>query len=56
MTIKAINALLTILAGVGGALILYYLLNKISELLPGRWEGRVKPYLYLLPAYQRKVA
>lgn len=50
MTIKILNALISIIGGVGGALVLYYLLNKFSELLPGRWEDRIKPYLYLLPA------
>jgi alpha-glucoside transport system permease protein len=35
---------------VAGAVVVYYLLNKLAELLPGRWEDRVKPYLYLLPA------
>jgi alpha-glucoside transport system permease protein len=28
----------------------YWLLNFIAERLPGKWEDRVKPYLYLLPA------
>ncbi len=50
MTAKVTTALISIVAGVGGALVLYYLLNKLAELLPGRWEDRVKPYLYLLPA------
>ncbi len=50
MTIKVLNALISIIAGVGGALVLYYLLNKFAEWLPGRWEDRVKPYVYLLPA------
>ncbi|HEY6747384.1 MAG TPA: sugar ABC transporter permease [Mycobacteriales bacterium] len=50
MTIKILNALISIIGGVGGALVLYYLLNKFSEVLPGRWEDRIKPYLYLLPA------
>ena len=50
MTIKVLNALISIIAGVGGALILYYLLNKFAEKLPGRWEDRIKPYVYLLPA------
>jgi alpha-glucoside transport system permease protein len=48
--IKLINTLLAIVAGVGGALVLYYLLNKLAEALPARWEARVKPYLFLLPA------
>ena len=25
-------------------------LNKLAELLPGKWEDRLKPYLYILPA------
>jgi alpha-glucoside transport system permease protein len=50
VTIKLINAVLAIAGGVGGALILYWLLNKLVELLPGPWEDRVKPYVYLLPA------
>ncbi|MGY1807392.1 carbohydrate ABC transporter permease [Blastococcus sp. SYSU D00669] len=49
MTIKILNALIAVIGGVVGAVVLYYLLNKIAELLPGRWEDRVKPYLYLLP-------
>lgn len=51
MAVKAITALLTVLAGVGLALVVYWLLNKLAELLPGRWEDRVKPFLYILPAY-----
>jgi alpha-glucoside transport system permease protein len=51
VVIKIINAVLAVLAGVGGAVVLFYLLNKIAELLPGRWEDRVKPYLFILPAF-----
>jgi alpha-glucoside transport system permease protein len=51
MAIKLFNALLTVLYGVGAALILYWLLNKLAELLPGRLEDRLKPYFYILPAY-----
>ena len=50
MTIKVLNALIAVVAGVAGAVVVYYLLNKLAELLPGRWEDRVKPYLFLLPA------
>lgn len=50
MVIKILNALIAIVGGVLGAIVLYYLLNKLAELLPGRWEDRVKPFLYLLPA------
>jgi alpha-glucoside transport system permease protein len=50
MVVKALNTLLTVIAGVGVALALYWTLNKLVELLPGRWEERVKPYAYILPA------
>jgi alpha-glucoside transport system permease protein len=50
VTIKVLNALIAVIGGVAGAIVLYWLLNKLAELLPGRWEDRVKPYLYLLPA------
>jgi alpha-glucoside transport system permease protein len=50
MVIKLINTILTVIAGVGAALVLYWILNKLAELLPGRWEDRLKPYLYILPA------
>src|SRR3954453_12877531 len=48
--IKILNALIAVVGGVAGAIVLYWLLNKLAELLPGKWEDRVKPYLYLLPA------
>jgi alpha-glucoside transport system permease protein len=50
MVIKLINTILTVVAGVGAALVLYWVLNKLSELLPGRWEERLKPYFYIFPA------
>jgi alpha-glucoside transport system permease protein len=51
MLTKALTALFTVAVGIGGALALYYLLNKIAELLPERWEDRIKPYFYILPAF-----
>ncbi len=48
---KLIIAVLTILAGIGGALAVFWLLNKLAELLPSKWEERTKPFLYILPAY-----
>src|SRR4051794_132110 len=50
MAIQLINAIIAIVGGLAGALLLYFLLNKLAEVLPGRWEDRVKPYFYLLPA------
>ncbi len=51
MATKAITAIITVLLGIGVALVLYYLLDKLAELLPERWEERIKPYLYILPAF-----
>jgi alpha-glucoside transport system permease protein len=51
MLAKTITAIITVLIGVGAALLLYWVLNKIAEVLPEKLEGRVKPYLYILPAY-----
>jgi alpha-glucoside transport system permease protein len=51
MLLKILNALITVGVGVGAAVILYWLLNKLAEVLPGRWEHRLKPYFYILPAY-----
>ena len=36
MTIKILNALIAVIGGVVGAVVLYFLLNKLAELLPGR--------------------
>ena len=50
MTIKILNALISIAAGVGGAFLLYFLLNKAVELMPERWERRLKPFVFIGPA------
>jgi len=47
---KALTALITVIVGIGIALIVYWILNKFAEVLPGRWEDRIKPYFYILPA------
>jgi alpha-glucoside transport system permease protein len=51
VVVKILNALIAVVGGVAGAIVLYYLLNKLAEILPGRWEHRLKPYLYVLPAF-----
>jgi alpha-glucoside transport system permease protein len=51
VAIKIINALLAVVGGVAGAVVVFYLLNKLAEILPGKWEDRLKPYLFLLPAF-----
>jgi alpha-glucoside transport system permease protein len=51
VALKIIYALLTVVIGIGGAVALYWVLNKLAELLPGNLESRLKPYVYILPAY-----
>ncbi len=51
MFLKVVSTLVTVLIGVGAAVALYWVLNKLAELLPDRWEHRLKPFLYILPAY-----
>jgi alpha-glucoside transport system permease protein len=48
---KVLTALITVVIGLSASLALYWVLNKLAELLPGRLEGWIKPYLYILPAY-----
>jgi alpha-glucoside transport system permease protein len=49
--VKVLSAILTVAAGIGAALALYWLLNKLAELLPGRWEDRIKPFFFIGPAF-----
>lgn len=44
------NALVAIVAGVGGMLVVYWVLNALVERLPQRWERRIKPYVFVGPA------
>lgn len=50
MGIKIANAIIAIIGGIGGAMILYWLLNKLAESLGKRWEERVKPWAFAGPA------
>lgn len=47
---KAMQALLAIVGGVGGAAILFFFLNMTVEGFSRRWEDWFKPYIFLLPA------
>ncbi|WP_028709660.1 carbohydrate ABC transporter permease [Propionicicella superfundia] len=47
---KAGGALLAVIIGLAGAVVLFWLLDRLVHLLPGKWEERLKPYAYLLPA------
>ena len=45
--IRLVNALLAIIGGVGAALLLYWVLNKLVEMLPQKWEERIKPWVFV---------
>jgi hypothetical protein len=47
MTIKILNGLIAMTAGVGGAVLLFLVLNALVERLPPRWEHRLKPYVFI---------
>ena len=50
MGIKVMNAVLAIIGGIGGSIIIFWILNKLAEFLKGRWEDRVKPWMFAGPA------
>ena len=50
MAIKIVNAVIAIVGGIGGAIIIFWILNKLAESLKGRWEDRVKPWMFAGPA------
>ena len=43
MVLKILNTLITVGVGVAAAVVIYWLHNKHAQLLPGRWEDRIKP-------------
>ena len=47
---KLVQALVAVVAGVGGSMLLFFFLNMAVEGLPQRVEGRLKPYIFILPA------
>jgi alpha-glucoside transport system permease protein len=48
--IRLINALIAIVAGVGGIIVFFWLLNALVERFPPKWEHRLKPYVFIGPA------
>jgi len=48
--LKIVNGLVAIVLGVGGTAALYWVLNFLSGLLPGKWDRRIKPYVFIGPA------
>lgn len=50
MAVKILNALIAITGGIGGAMVIFWILNKLAESLKGKWEDRVKPWAFAGPA------
>ena len=48
--LKLANALIAVIAGVGGTVVLFWAMNKAVEALPEEWENRLKPYVFIGPA------
>lgn len=48
---RAVVAVLALVAGVGGAGLLFWCLNLFVEGLPARWSERLMPFAYLLPGF-----
>lgn len=48
--LKIANAVIAIVGGVAGVLLLFWALNKLVERLPERVENRLKPYVFVGPA------
>ncbi|HVM14565.1 MAG TPA: sugar ABC transporter permease [Egibacteraceae bacterium] len=47
---QLVSVLIAIALGVGGVMVLFWLLNRGTELLPETWEQRLKPYVFVGPA------
>lgn len=45
-----LTAIGAVLAGVGGAVLMFWLLNKLVELAPPKLEDRLKPFVFVGPA------
>jgi alpha-glucoside transport system permease protein len=47
---SVIGAIIAIVVGVGGVMLLFWMLNAVVERLPERWEARLKPVVFIGPA------
>ena len=47
---RIVITLVAIVWGVGGVALLYWLFNAIVEWLPGKWTGRLQPFVFVGPA------
>ncbi|MEX0834505.1 MAG: sugar ABC transporter permease [Nitriliruptor sp.] len=47
---QLVSAAAAILFGVGGVLLLFWVLNAVVERMPERWESRLKPWVFIGPA------
>jgi alpha-glucoside transport system permease protein len=49
--VLVLNTVLTVIVGIAAALAVFWILNRIVEFFPSRAEHRVKPYVFILPAF-----
>jgi alpha-glucoside transport system permease protein len=47
---KILSGIVAIVAGVGGSILLFWLLNKVVDLFPREWARRFRPYAFIGPA------
>ena len=47
---KITTGMLAIVAGVGGSIVLFWILNQAVDRLPKRWAERLRPYAFIGPA------
>ena len=48
--IKILNALIALVGGVVGTVVLFWAMNKLVNMLPKKWAHRVRPYVFIGPA------
>jgi len=51
MTITILNAIIAVVGGVVGAVVLFFVLNKLTELLPSKPQELIKPFVFIAPAF-----
>lgn len=47
---KIVSGLIALAIGVGGSVLLFWLLDRLCGLLPDKWERRVRPFTFIGPA------
>lgn len=51
MFLQFLEALLSVAAGVAAAIAIFFILDRLCNLLPEQWAKRLRPFAYILPAF-----